>query len=133
MKEIYLAGRLDGGESTLQELAVELETRGHRVIEKWFLAGRLPKPYLTHPETSTPAAAAMIKAAFESDVAILFPTDDILGAMGEFGAALGSTMVNPDKIVVVINPYQVRQSVFYAHPGVLALHNVAELRLLEWF
>lgn len=133
MSNIYLAGRLDTGEGHIAQFSDELEARGHFVTEKWFLEGRLPKPYLDHPVTSSPAAAAMIKAAKESDIFILFPTDDILGAAVEFGAALGSTEDNPNKIVTIVNPFEVRQSVFYAHPAVIALRGIKEIRLLRWF
>lgn len=133
MKKIYLAGRLDTGEGTISDFSEELELRGHEVIEKWFLTGRLDKPYLRNMGTSSPAASAMIKAAFDSDVFVLFPTDDILGAAVEFGAALGSAEVNSKKVIAVVNPFEVRQSVFYAHPAVVAVHGLSEIRTLGWY
>lgn len=133
MKNIYLAGRLDTGETAITDVSNELESRGHRVLEKWFEAGRLPKPYLANMDTSAPAAKAMIDAAYGCDVFILFPTDDVLGAAVEFGAALGSTLHNPDKVVIVMNPDAVRQSVFYAHPGVIAMNGLVELRRAAWY
>ena len=133
MSNFYLAGRLDTGEGTISGLSDELESRDHYVLEKWFEAGRLPKPYLKHMDLSGPAAAAMIRAAFESDVFVLFPTDDILGAAVEFGAALGSQAIKSGKVIAVVNPFEVRQSVFYAHPGVVALRNLAELRELDCY
>jgi len=133
MKTIYLAGRLDAGETDIAAFSDELEGRGHTVLEKWFLEGRLPKPYLDHPVTSARAAQAMIHAAFESEVMILFPTDDILGAAVEFGAALGSREVHADKRIMVVNPYDVRQSVFYVHPAALAVESLADIRQLDWY
>lgn len=132
-KTIYLAGRVGTGEGTISDFCDELEVRGHEVIEKWFLNSRLPKPYLSHPETSAPAAAAMSRAAYRCDVFVLFPTDDILGAAVEFGSALGSTYNNPDKRITIVNPFEVRQSVFYAHPAVIAVHGLAQLRQLDWY
>ena len=130
---IYLAGRLDTGEGTLSDFSNELEDRGHVVIQKWFLEGRLPKPYLEHPEVSGLAAKAMIRAAYESDVFILHPADDILGAAVELGAAIASTQSNKEKQVIVVNPHEVRQSVFYAHPAVIAVRGLNQIRHMEWF
>jgi hypothetical protein len=133
MSTIYLAGRLDTGEGTIAEFANELESRGHEVIEKWWEKGRLPKPYLDHPEISWPAAKAMIDAAYSCDVFAVFPTDDILGAAVEFGAAIASTSSNPDKQVIVVNPFEVRQSVFYAHPSVIAVNGLSLIRQLSFY
>lgn len=133
MKNIYLAGKLHTGEGHISELSEELEHRGHTVIEKWFLEDTLPKPYLDNPHTSGPAAEAMVRAAYQSDVFILHPTDTILGAAVEFGAALASTETRDDKKVIIVNPFEVRQSVFYAHPAVLAIHGLAELRSQHWY
>ena len=133
MKNIYLAGRLDTGEGHIGEFSEELESRGHTVIEKWFVEGRLPKPYLDNVDTSAPAAEAMLWAAYQSDVFILHPTDDILGAAVEFGAALASTEGREDKKVIVVNPFEVRQSVFYAHPAVIAVRGLAEIRSQQWY
>ncbi len=132
-KRIYLAGRLDTGEGAIGDFADELETNGHTVLEKWWLEGRLAKPYLDNPQTSGPAAEAMIRAAWASDVMILFPTDDILGAAVEFGAALGSGEANLHKQILVVNPWEVRQSVFYAHPAVTAVRGLGEVRSMDWF
>ena len=71
-REIYIAGKVDASEVSIADLALELENRGHRIPEKWWTKGRLPKPYLDHLDTSTPAADAMIDAAYRSDVFILF-------------------------------------------------------------
>ena len=132
-RSVYLAGRLDTGEGQIGDFAAELEQRGHTVLEKWWEQGRLPKPYLDHPDTSAPAAEAMINAAHDSDVMMLFPEDDILGAAVELGAALASTKTKPDKLVVVVNPFEVRQSVFYVHPAVVAVHGLAEVRRMDWY
>lgn len=133
MSKVYLAGRLDTGEGRIEDFANELEAQNHEVIEKWYLEGRLPKPYLSNLESSSPASEKMIKAASESDIFVLFPTDDILGAAVEFGAALGSVATNPDKIIAVVNAFQVRQSLFYAYPAVIAVSGLEEIRKLEWY
>ena len=132
-KDIYLAGPLDAGELSIAEFADELEQRGHTLLEKWWQLGRLPTPYMDNPDTSSPAAEAMIDAAYNSDVTILFPNDRILGAAVEFGAALASSKANPEKQIVVVNPFEVRQSVFYTHPAVIAVQGIAQVRQMEWF
>ncbi len=132
-KSVYMAGKIDTGEGSISEFASELENRRHNVIEKWWELGRLPKPYLDYPETSTPAAKAMVDAAFVSDVFILFPEDNILGAAVEFGAAIASSYDNQNKLVVVVNPFDVRQSVFYAHPAVIAVKGLQQVRSMRWY
>ena len=129
MSTIYLAGRLDSGEETIGQFANELEARGHHVLEKWWLLGRLPTPYLEHEEAA-PAAQAMITAAYGCETFILFPTDSILGAAVELGAALGSAFSRPNKRVFIVDPQALsRQSVFYAHPQATAV-SFEELRSL---
>ena len=103
------------------------------VLEKWWGQGILPKPYLDYYDTSATAAQAMIHAAASSEVMMLFPTDDILGAAVELGAALGSAEANPNKRVIIVNPWEVRQSVFYAHPAVTALRSLEEAREMKWY
>lgn len=133
MTTFYLAGRLDSGEEGIASFAAELEARGHTVLEQWWKLGRLPKPYLAHVDTSAPAAEAMIKAAAESDVYVLFPEDNILGAAVEFGAALQSARTNPAKRIYLVAESSFRQSVFFAHPAVTILESASELRAQPWF
>lgn len=133
MTTFYLAGRLDSGEANIASLAEELEERGHTVLEQWWKLGRLPKPYLAHPDTSAPAAEAMVKAAAESDVYVLFPEDNILGAAIEFGAALQSARTNAAKRIYIVTAGSFRQSVFFAHPAVTLLESVQQLREQPWF
>lgn len=132
-RTVYLAGRLDTGEGDIAAWSDELEAQGHRVLEQWWEQGRLPKPYLDHGDTSRHAADTMIHAAASSDVMMLFPTDDILGAAVELGAALGSAETNPQKAIIIVNPWEVRQSVFYAHPVVTAVRGLAEVRAMNWY
>jgi hypothetical protein len=132
-KSIYLAGKIDSNELSVESFAIELESRGHDVIEQWWKKGRLPKPYLDYPDTSVPASEAMIEAAMNCEVFILFPEDDILGAAVELGAAIASTVEKPLKDVVVVNPYEVRQSVFYIHPSVVAVEGIHQVRQMYWY
>lgn len=132
-KTLYLAGRLDSGEKGIAAIAAELEGRGHTVLEQWWKLGRLPKPYLAHPKSSAPAAESMVKAAAESDVYVLFPAGEILGAAVEFGAALQSARTNPAKRIYLVAEGSFRQSVFFAHPAVTILQSVSELRTQPWF
>lgn len=130
---IYLAGKLNAGEMSIAAFADELEGRGHTVLEKWWQLDKLPIPYLDHPSSSAPAARAMIDAAYDSDVTVLFPGDTILGAAVELGAAIASNRVKPEKRIIVVNPYEVRQSVFYAHPAVIAVRSIAVVRGMDWY
>lgn len=133
MSEVYLAGKLASDELSIADFSDELEQRGHTVLEKWWESEKLPVPYLDNVSTSSPAAKAMIDAAYESDVAILFPSERILGAAVEFGAAIASTKTNHDKLVVVVNPYETRQSIFYAHESVVAVRDIFQVRDMDWF
>lgn len=132
-KDIYLAGKVNSGEFSIIDFSNELEQRGHRVIEKWWEKETLPKPYLDYPETSIPASEAMVNAAYESDVYILFPENNILGAAVELGVAIASVKNNPEKQVLIINPEEVRQSVFYIHPVVVAVNGIKQIRKMEWY
>lgn len=132
-KEVYLAGKVDTSELSIADFSSELESRGHQVIEKWWEKELLPKPYLQYTETSITAAEAMIDAAYGSDVFILFPEDNILGAAVELGAAIASSRDNTDKQIIIVNPNRVRQSVFYAHPSVVAVDGLKRIRELDWF
>lgn len=132
-KSIYLAGKLHADELQINDFAEELESRGHTVLEKWWLQPKLPTPYLSNKDTSAPAASAMIKAATQSDVTILFPSDAILGAAVEFGVALASADADRQKQIIVVNPLEVRQSVFYAHPAVIAVKGLAEIKGMAWY
>jgi len=133
MKTVYLAGKQNAGEAGIASFAEELEENGHDVLEKWWEKGVLPKPYLDNPETSRPAAKAMIDAAYNSDVFVLFSGESVMGAMAEFGAALGSTAENPDKFIYLLYPEQDRQSIFYVHPAVIAIESLDRIRRSDWF
>ena len=132
-KDIYIGGRLGNSNLPFEEFAIELEGRGHRVLEKWWRKGRLIKPYLQNIETSRPASVAMVNAAWSSDVSILFNAEDILGAAIEFGVALGNTKVNQSKEVIVVHPPEMRESVFYAHPAVIVVEGLAQVREMHWY
>ncbi len=133
MKTIYLAGKVNQGEITIASFADELEVRGHRVPLKWWQGEALPKPYLSHMETSRIAAVAMIDAALKSDVTILFPSPDMLGAAVELGAAIASTELKRDKQIIVLAPQLGRQSVFYAHPSITPAENLDDIRGMSWY
>jgi len=134
MTKLYLAGKLNNAETSLGGFAAELEDRGHAITLKWWELPKLPTPYLANPVTSAPAAEDMVNAVLDADVCVLFPEDNILGAMGEFAIALGDKVTTrPDKEVIVVSPFEKRQSVFYAHPGVLAVASLTEVRQRPWY
>ena len=132
-EEIYIGGRLGNSIREIDAFSKELEERRHRVIEKWWLKGRLVKPYLQHMEVSRPASVAMINAAYNSRISIMFNAEDILGAAIELGAAIASTKVNPSKEVIVVHPPEARQSVFFAHPAVIVVEGIAQIRDMHWY
>lgn len=133
MSSIYIAGKIDKAELAIGDLATELEGRGHTLPVKWWENSQLPTPYLDNIPTSQPAAQKMIDAAYNSDIFVLIPDEKILGAAVELGAALASAKLNPDKQIYVVNPYETRQSVFFAHESVVALTGLAELRQQPWY
>lgn len=131
-RNIYLAGKLNAGEDSIMAFAEEIEAAGHTVIEKWWTKDVLPTPYLANTETSSAAASAMLSAAYESDIFVLFPSNNILGAAVELGAALASTMTNPNKRVIVYQPESTRQSVFYTHPAIIVVNELSAMRKMDW-
>jgi len=133
-KNIYLAGKQNAAELSIADFAVELESQGHHVTEKWWEKGTLSKPYLENLDASRPAAAAMVAAARDSDVFILFAEDNLFGALVEFGAALSSVDEHPEKMVYLLTPDEAfRQSIFYAHPDVIAVQSLERIRKANWF
>lgn len=131
MSAVYLAGRVSWGSHVIGDFGKELEARGHIITCKWWELGRLPQPYLKHPEASKQAAEMMIEAVTESDIFILFAEDDLLGASTEFGFALADT-TKPRKILVLL-PEDTRQSVFYAYPQVSVVSSIDEIRSEAWY
>ena len=133
MKSIYLAGKINSDENVMHALSSALEERGHKVLEKWWETDEIPRPYLEYPETSSVAAESMLDAAYESDVCILFPGNKILGAAVELGAAIASKKENPDKQIIIVDLGESRQSIFYAHPAVVVVSELEELRSFDWY
>ncbi len=133
-KTVYLAGKLNAGEASIASFAGELESHGHTILEKWFEKGQLPKPYLDNLHSSAPAAAAMIKAAYESEIFVLFAENTIFGAAVELGVAFGSTVTNPDKEIYLLTPdEEFRQSVFYSDEHVNVIESLDAIREAPWF
>lgn len=134
MGKIYIAGKLNKGETSIADLAGNLESRGHEITCKWWELQKLPIPYMEHQETSRPAADKMVEAVRSATTAvILFPDKKILGAMAEFGIALGDQPQNPQREILVVNPFDTRQSVFYAASSVIALRSLEALYDRAWY
>lgn len=133
MKKIYLAGKIDADEYTINRFAEDLEARGHRIAYKWWQQPSLKKPYLEYPETSGAAALKMEKAVRASDVLILLAQDQLLGAMTEFGIGLGDQSKPREIIVVLSEEKEVRQSVFYALPTVVIAQGLRGIRERSWY
>jgi hypothetical protein len=132
-KTVYLAGKIDSGESDLASFSAELEDRGHIVLEKWWEKDAMNTPYLDYPAESAKGAQAMIDAAIQSDVFILFPSNTILGAAVELGAAIASTKNDSEKLVLINYSDELRQSVFYTHPSALAVNSLDQIRTMDWY
>jgi len=131
---VYLAGKLNSGEATIASFGDELEERGHVILEKWYEKGVLPTPYLDNLHSSAPAAAAMIRAAYNADVFVLFAQNTIFGAAVELGVALASTAENPNKKLYLLKPSEaVRQSVFYSDTHIEVIDSLDTIRQADWF
>lgn len=139
MGKIYIAGKLNNAEFGIEQLGNELESRGHEITFRWWdkTLPKLATPYLntSNLETSRAAGDAMIKAVTEADTAvILFPTPTILGAAVEFGAGLATREQWPEReLLVVSEPEDLRQSVFYASTAVIVLESIALIRERNWY
>jgi len=137
MGKIYLAGKLNSGEQSIADFGEELKDRGHELTFEWWdpQASQLPTPYLDHPASSERAAIEMEQAVSRADTAvILFPTPTILGAAIEFGVGIATQEQNPDREILVVSPEdELRQSVFYAHPAVVVLRSLAQVRQRHWY
>ena len=132
-KSIYIAGKLNEGELSIVELAKELEHNGHKIIEKWWTKSKLPTPYMDNYNSSSVAANRMINGAYNCDIFILFTGNNILGAAVELGVAIASTIINPDKSVIIIDQGSSRQSVFYAHHNVTYIDSIDNLKIMDWY
>lgn len=133
MSTVYLAGKLASDERVISNFASELEAKGHVVLAQWWSYSPLPTPYLEFLESSSVAAHMLFDAAYNSDITILFPSENILGAAVEFGAAIASCKVRPNKLIVVVDPFHTRQSVFYAHESVTRVKDLDEVKKMDWF
>lgn len=130
-KHIYIAGKVDCNNEDIRNFAAELEERGHSLTYKWWEKD-IKKPYLDKENTnnSMNASIEMENGVRMSDVFILAPTPNILGAAVEFGIAIGD---NKDRELLVILDDNSRQSVFYANPKVICLNSLKEIRRCRWF
>lgn len=134
MAKLYLAGKVNGGEEIISDFAEELEKRNHEITMKWWELPPLSKPYLDYQQESQIAADSMEQAVRDAtDAVILFPADNLLGAMTEYGIAIGDRPRNPQREIIVVNPFEVRQSVFYASSAVIAVRGLADIRLRPWY
>ncbi len=131
MSEIYIAGKINHKEDMIKGFAEELEERGHHITLKWWEDEALEKPYLEN-DRSWYEALAMEQAVRVSDALVLFPEDNILGAAIELGIAIGDT-TKPDREIVIVNPFERRQSIFYAHPAVVCVDGLTKVRERQWY
>ncbi len=35
--------------------------------------------------------------------------------------------------MIIVNPFETRQSVFYAHPAVITVRGINQVRLMDWY
>jgi len=133
-KEIFIAGKVDSGEETIQELASELESRGHKITFKWWEGEKLQRPYLGHRDSSNNAAKKMLEGINEGKIFILIPGEGVLGALIEFGIAIRDQQDNLGKeIIVVVESGKTHQSVYYGYEGVLVVENIDQIRQRPWY
>jgi hypothetical protein len=130
-KHIYIAGKVENGKKSIQSLATDLEERGHIITYKWWEKD-IKKPYLSkeNVDDSMVASNEMENGVRQSDVFILIPDPNILGAGIEFGIALGDT---GEREILVILDKDTRQSVFYANPKVICLKSLGAICSCNWF
>lgn len=89
---IYIAGKVGGGEATVQALKSELERRGYVVPYDW-TQKPVTKPFEHNPLAEV-AADNMLKTAVECDIIIvLCTTEGGAGYFVETGAALVAALV----------------------------------------
>jgi hypothetical protein len=130
-KRIYIAGKVEDENKDIRNLATDLEEHGHSITYKWWEED-IKKPYLDKENVNNSIAASleMEKGVRMSDVFILVPTPNILGAAVEFGVAIGD---DKDRELLVIVDENTRQSIFYANPKVICLNSLKEIRRCRWF
>lgn len=130
--DIYIAGKIGDDMRAPEEFAANLKAHGHRVVEKWWQKGRLPRP-LPGSRRDLPAGLSELpEGGHNCDIFILFPTDKIKGAIGEFCVALASKWKRPAKPVIVVDSFAWPddQFVFYADDGATCGHDLAEVRAI---
>ena len=133
-KTFYLAGKVAGNKA-LQELpalSTELESRGHLNIYPWWQQN-VKKPYLEYRDHNALLAQAMVKAAYEAEVFMLFASPDLLGASIEYGVALTASEYQLDKRIYVIGALATRQSIFYTPSQVEVIPSVQSIRETDWY
>lgn len=130
-KHIYIAGKSEGDNEDIRNFAAELEERGHKFTYKWWEKD-IKKPYLDEEniDNSMAASLEMENGVRMSDVFILVPTPNILGAAVEFGVAIGD---DKDRELLVVVGENTRQSVFYTNPRVICLNSLKEICHRNWF
>jgi hypothetical protein len=131
-KQIYIAGKVEDDNKDIVKIAADLEERGHKITYKWWQQD-IKKPYLSEKniDKSSASSSEMEEAIRKSDVFILVPTPDILGAAIEFGIAIGDD--RQDREILIAAGENARQSIFYANPRVVCLDGLAKIRNCKWY
>jgi hypothetical protein len=130
----YIAGKARGGETTLTDIKIKLESKGHRCLYDWARGG-VRKPYLDHRNTNLEPATMMHYAATHCQAFILVWHPSLLGALIELGMAFGN-IGNDElasgktnrRVYVLEDPSEpLRQSIFYVFPIVHICHDDEDL------
>lgn len=127
---VYVAGKVSDDTSSIQDVIAQFEQAGFEITHDWTRANGIRKPYLEHVERNQAAALDMKHGVRQCDVFVLLCFGDIYGAMAEFGMALSEPSTDRfgrRLIYVVGDTSEMRQSIFFALPGVLVCSSVEEV------
>lgn len=129
---VYVAGKVGAGTDSVKNLLTQLEDMGYEVAYDWTEATGIKKPYLKNTQRNRPFAEKMLHGAGSSNVFILLAGENILGALIEFGIALGNSLMEANfrAYVVTEGVETLRESIFYCLEEVTIVDTVDELLTL---
>lgn len=129
---VYVAGKVGAGTDSVKHLLTQLEDMGYEVAYDWTEATGVKKPYLENALRNRPFAEKMLQGAGSSNIIILLVQDNILGALIEFGIALGNSLMEANfrAFVVTEGVETLRESIFYCLEEVTIVDTVDELLTL---
>ncbi len=126
---VYIAGKVGAGTDTVRYLLNELRKLGYEASYDWTEASGVRKPYLANVQRNRSFAEKMLQGAHDCNVLILLASDNLLGALIEFGIGLGSSLSEPNfhAYVVTEGVETLRESIFYCLEEVTIVDTVERL------